>query len=379
MQLVSIKYSEFNNHVKEWDLEDFIVNPINLIVGKNASGKTRTLNIINNLAKLIRGDLKPTYYASANFDAHFNHDSKNYRYVLRIENGAVVSESFERENEKLLTRSHEGVGKIFAEKLNNYMDFQTPPSEIALLARRDNIQHPYFEPLYEWASFVFHYEFGSPLGRDTFGLFRQGVSESDPKNTTLVVGIYKQGENKFGNSFKDAIKKDLKIIGYDISDIGLAPPSRIVVVADPSQGELAGLWIKEVELKTKTEQMDISQGMFRALSLVIQLNYSLLAHKPSCLIIDDIGEGLDFERSCSLIDLLLTKAQESKIQLIMATNDRFVMNKVPLEMWTVLHREGSHCKIFNIKNAKDKFESFRFTGLSNFDFFATDYLAENKK
>lgn len=63
----------------------------------------------------------------------------------------------------------------------------------------------------------------------------------------------------------------------------------------------------------------------------------------------------------------------------MATNDRFVMNNVPLEMWTVLQRKGSRCQVFNFNNSKEKFENFRFTGLNNFDFFATDYLTENKK
>ena len=83
---------------------------------------------------------------------------------------------------------------------------------------------------------------------------------------------------------------------------------------------------------------------------------------------------MDFERSCSLIDLLLKKVEGQDIQLVMATNDRFVMNNVPLEMWTVLHREGFRCKVINIHNSKEKFEKFRFTGLNNFDFFATDYL-----
>lgn len=377
MQLQSIKYSEFENEPKEWNLDRFDINNINLIVGKNASGKTRSLNIINNLAKLIRGELKPTY-SSANFDASFDHDGANYRYVLIVSNGQVKTEKFERNGDILLSRGHDGIGKIFAEQLGKEMDFQTPVSELAISVRRDNIQHPFFEPLYEWASSVFHYAFGSPLGKDTLGLFRKGASEADPKNTSMVVGIYKLGEKKFKDDFKTAIKRDLKKVGYEIADLGLAPPSNMVVM-DPMAGELAGIWVQEAELKGRTEQEHISQGMFRALSLVIQLNYSIMALKPTCILIDDIGEGLDFERSCSLIELLLEKVQKSQAQLIMATNDRFVMNKVPLEMWTVLDRKGSKCKVFNVNNAKERFESFRFTGLNNFDFFATDYLIDNKK
>ncbi len=116
--------------------------------------------------------------------------------------------------------------------------------------------------------------------------------------------------------------------------------------------------------------------MFRAISLIIQLNYLKLTREPSCILIDDIGEGLDYERSCHLIKLIMDKAENARFQLIMATNDRFVMNEVPLEYWTVLHREGKRCRVFNIKNSKEKFEEFRFTGLNNFDFFSSDYLIE---
>lgn len=378
MRLVSIKYSEYEQKPKEWNLDNLVLDQVTLIVGKNASGKTRTLNIINNLARLIRGDNKPTY-GSANFDAHFDHNGEACRYKISILNGSVIEEKFESKGKNLLTRGQDGIGKIFATKLNEEIDFQTPPSDIALTSRRDNIQHPFFEPLYNWSSSVFHYAFGTPLGRDILGLFKKDGAKFDPRNTSCVVLIYKHGEKEFGNAFKDAIKKDLNVIGYNISDIGLAAPSKIITIDPPLAGELMGLWIQEEGLKGKTEQDDISQGMFRALSLIIQLNYSIMALKPACVLIDDIGEGLDFERSCSLISLLLEKVKGTNTQLVMTTNDRFVMNNVPLEMWTVLHREGAHCKIINIHNSKEKFEKFRFTGLNNFDFFATDYLDQENK
>jgi len=378
MKLVSIRYSEYKNQPKEWSLDEATFNQVTLIVGKNASGKTRTLNIINNLARLIRGDIKPTY-DSANFDATFDHEGNTCRYRLFISNGNVVEENFELQGETLLIRGQKGIGKIFAHQLNKEIDFQTPPSDIALTSRRDNIQHPFFEPLFNWASSVYHYAFGTSLGRDILGLFKKEGIKFDPRNTSCVIPIYKHGEIEFQDSFKNAIKNDLKVIGYDLFDIGLATPSRIITTDPPLAGELMGLWIQEKELKGKTEQDDISQGMFRALSLIIQLNYSKMALKPACILIDDIGEGLDFERSCSLINLLLEKVKETNTQLVMTTNDRFVMNNVPLDMWTVLNRQGYHCKVINIHNAKDKFEKFRFTGLNNFDFFATDYLNQENK
>ena len=116
--------------------------------------------------------------------------------------------------------------------------------------------------------------------------------------------------------------------------------------------------------------------MFRVLSLIIQVNYSLLAKQPSCILIDDIGEGLDFERASAMVKLLISKAQTGLVQLIMTTNDRFIMNGVPLEYWSVIERTPGLAKLHNIHNSKEIFDDFKFTGLNNFDFFATQFYIE---
>jgi hypothetical protein len=121
------------------------------------------------------------------------------------------------------------------------------------------------------------------------------------------------------------------------------------------------------------DQFEMSQGMFRALSILIQVNYAGMAHQSYCILIDDIGEGLDFDRSTRLIELLREKALESSFQLIMATNDRFVMDRVPLEEWSVLQRHGGHVRVLNYANSRELFEDFKFTGLSNFSFLETDF------
>jgi ABC-type lipoprotein export system ATPase subunit len=56
-----------------------------------------------------------------------------------------------------------------------------------------------------------------------------------------------------------------------------------------------------------------------------------MTNKLTCVLIDDIGEGLDYERSSNLIKLLLKKMKKESIQLIMSTNDRFVMNNIPYD------------------------------------------------
>jgi len=108
---------------------------------------------------------------------------------------------------------------------------------------------------------------------------------------------------------------------------------------------------------------------------LIQVTYNIMSGLPSTILIDDIGEGLDFERSTKLIGLLIELAKKNDdIQLIMSTNDRFVMNNVPLEYWQVIQRKGGECRIYNYRNSKEIFDEFAYTGLNNFDFLATDFL-----
>jgi hypothetical protein len=92
------------------------------------------------------------------------------------------------------------------------------------------------------------------------------------------------------------------------------------------------------------------------------------------ILVDDIGEGLDYERAVAIIDLLISKAQSHSMQIIMTSNDRFVMNKVPLPYWSVLKRVGGTVSMFNERNSKKQFDHFKFIGLNNFDFFASDYF-----
>jgi hypothetical protein len=108
--------------------------------------------------------------------------------------------------------------------------------------------------------------------------------------------------------------------------------------------------------------------------IIIQLNYSLLAKMPSCILIDDIGEGLDYGRSKSLIELIINKAKDSPVQLFMTTNDRFVMNKTSLKYWSIIKREGKKSLCYNSRNSEKIFDEFELTRLSNFNFFSSNYF-----
>ena len=58
----------------------------------------------------------------------------------------------------------------------------------------------------------------------------------------------------------------------------------------------------------------------------------------------------------------------------MSTNDSFIMNAVDIEHWAVIVREGNKISLFNYENSREIFEEFKFTGLNNFDFYASEFF-----
>jgi hypothetical protein len=377
VKLKSIKYFERLGHPKEWTLDGLALGPINLVVGKNATGKTRTLNIIWTLAKMLVAE--PKFRSlNAGYDVLFDNDGQMLRYILYIDNGKVTREEVYAGSAQLLVRGAGGEGEILTIEERKKIRFRPPEYELAVVARRDSLQHPFLEPLHDWATGVRHYTFGTQLGKDHFSLSMKGIAEADDRDPAQVVAIFRKAFREFGPRFIQAVQRDMNDLHYDLQGVETLAPENIVLLRGGVPTEVLAIGVRERGVSGVVDQGEMSQGMFRALSILIQVNYSQMAHRANCILIDDIGEGLDFDRSAQLIQLLRRKAQESSFQLVMSTNDQFVMNHVPLEEWSVLQREGSHIRVRNHENSKEAFEYFRFVGMSNFSFFEMDFVNQGR-
>lgn len=374
MLVKSLEYVEYEGTPQQWNLEESTFGDINLIVGENASGKSRVLNLISNLADFLSGGRG--IFLSANYKMNFDNHGGKIDYALKCERSIIIEESLDINSENLLSRGADGIGKIYYQQEKKPFAFQAPPNQVVSVAKRDAIQHPFLGYLYDWGKSVRRYYFGTDLGKSHLLVpmkVKEGVppQELNPKNTNIVVAMFIEGQKKFSKQFTDVIIKNMGAIGYELTEIGSAPPISIIFEGAP--GDVVGLYVREADLSATIDQNAMSQGMFRALSLIIQITYSEFTGKPDCILIDDIGEGLDYNRSTALVKLLIEKAKNASIQLIMATNDRFVMNNVSLEYWSVTQRIGSVCKILDYRNSPDLFKEFELTGLSNFDFFSSRY------
>lgn len=374
MRLKAITYKEWADSPQEWSLEKLSFGQRMLIVGRNASGKSRSLNLTASLARNIAG-FQPVGL-TGEYMAVFDDDGSEYTYQFKCNNSVVINEKITITEEDYLTRNDDGTGMIFAEKIGEKgldIPFQVPSNMLAVSVKRDSIQHPFIDKLHKWANSLRHYRFGG-IEQNALTLMNQ-PSLIDEKDQNAVTAIFNEGLKRFGGEFVDSIKKDLFEVDYHVDDINISTP--ITIRIDPNGPPIGSINVKEQDLNGITDQLGMSTGMFRVLAILVHVNFAQFNGSASSVLIDDIGEGLDFDRSCRLINLLREKSIEHGFQLVMTTNDKFVMNNVPLDEWTVLHRTGGAVHVRNYENSKEIFDDFKFTGLSNFSFFEINAVDMN--
>lgn len=381
MTLKRISYFEYKDDPKYWELKDCDFVSVNLVVGVNATGKTRFLNVLSGICKILSSKTSSTFL-SGTYDFDVQLDDELYNVKIEFSNGLVVTEELRVDGKLRLSRCKDGNGKIYYAKENKDIDFQVPVNIIAFQQRRDTLQHPYIVKLAEWAENCEFFSFSTSFGNNELlsltALQAQGLS-NDPRGKNLIKS-YVQAFEQFGHPFDKAILRDMKSIGYNLVDVQALDIRTVHPEINISEPVL-GICVTERQVENnkkyrdlKLSQLQMSQGMYRALSLVIHLNIVTMSKRPTLLLVDDIGEGLDYERSTSIIDLLIKHSGKSIYQVIMTSNDRFVMNSVPLKYWTIFVRTVGVIKAFTSRSHPKEFKDFEYMGLSNFDFFKSNKL-----
>ena len=361
MVLKSLDYKEFFDSKEKpifnsegdsaWSVTGLSYNPkFNLIVGENSTGKTRSINVINNLAKFIVGKKK---FKNGEWNLTFNDQGKEFVYKISLKEGLITYEHIIFDNEVLLRRADNQV-KLRNFVSNEDVEISPPDDSLVLQVRRDEKEYPYFEKLITWAK--------NTHGFTVLLSTNEVQIPSDSKDLeSLASAVY--FFDTFSDTSKDSVLRGLADIGYAIEKIHVE--ENLIKNIRVKLAEF-----KESSLPFRFNQLKISTGLMRLFGLLVALEYTILnsnnTGEDHLLLIDDIGEGLDITKSKNLIDLFKKRILENKhIQFIGASNDVTLLNTVDIEYWNITKRCGYEVKAFNIKNSKKKFDDFEFTGLNN--------------
>lgn len=368
MILSALKYTRYAGVPREWSIvgrggDYAYFGNINLLVGKNASGKSRTLNVIREIANLLSGkiDLKEAISPTEYFELIFTKGDNRYKYILDFKERIVTNEVLYLDKKILLDRKNnillDDQNRDFFEQFEDYQ---------LLINQKDKNGEPYFKDFVIWGESLKNYLFANQIEKNRLVKDYTHINNEEQSldDSDMLIYTFYRGKQTFGETFLSEIISNMEELGYHISDIEIQEKNGKYGLSIEEDGEYT------------VSQREMSQGMFRALSLFIMLTYARLNDISLCLLIDDMGEGLDFESSKKMMDIVIKKVNKSNLQFFMTSNDRTVMNRIPLRYWSVIDREHNKSVFYDYKNSKNTFEDFKYTGLNNFDFIATNFFSK---
>jgi len=268
-------------------------------------------------------------------------------YSFSVQDGRVVSEVLQKDELILINRNY-GSTFVYGKETN------PPTNKLVIQIHRDTKAYPEIEEVIQWADhtsiFVFSNITTSPHSLSPYAI----------SNEPLLPIMFE----KTDEAQREALLGYLQELGYKID--------RIEEFEKPNG--VKTLRIYESGIDAPLSPFELSNGMFRVLCVLLYMIYSASLSDTRCLIVDDMGEGLDFKRSAKLGKTMFEYCNNNHIQLIVTSNDSFLMDTVDLEYWNILRREGNHVVSLSHKSHPSLFEGFSRTGLGNFDLLSSNFI-----
>lgn len=352
MLLTSFQYSTLG-----WSLNPIALNPTNLIVGPNSTGKTKACKALAQIINLLtQRDLLESYMTLDSV-MHFNDGDDKIEYGFSVKQGRYVAEWMIVNEQTVLSRMGDDA-YLLEEPVS------PPENKLILQVRRDTVKYPVIEKIVTWAEKAKMLHF-SDLEWD--GVMNSSGGDEYLRMTPLFPLVASMSRETISN-----VIEDVRGLGFKIKDVTVVDMDNMIKhVAFEEEG-----------IERTLFEFSLSDGMKRAVTLVMFVHYMASHSNPSILIIDDLGEGLDYDRSKRLGRYVFEKCREMGVQLVVTSNDSFLMNVVDIDNWNILYREGAKVNSINKTNSPVFFENIKFVGLNNFDVFTSGILAkqiESKK
>jgi predicted ATPase len=347
------------SHPTRSNFESWTVNPIhfrkiNYIVAQNATGKSRILRCVEALMEMLTGNA-PVFIGSWNVSFKFPSGTFDYSLTMKDK---IVEESLYIDEVLVLERVGDKA-RLFSKSTNSFLQVSPPSDGLVINFRRDKLEFPYFEELFGFASKSKLFKFGHIHATDFIGEEGRKLKAQSIEDAAHLL------LRDIPTSDYAAICQDINSIGYNIESIEAS------MVNNTPQ-----LLVREKGLVFPIEQRLLSQGMYRAIALIIYLHYLKISFRPSLVMIDDIAEGLDYERASKLSQRLESFFEELSTQVVITSNHNFFLDKVSLKYWTILYKKGTEIMGISEETNAEAFRKFRLSGLSPFDVFSSNFLSD---
>lgn len=339
--------STFEFADRGWHLGTVTFDSQNLIVGKNAVGKSKTLSALVQVAKFIKGDLRaytPPHSCKIVFTLE---DGGKMEYAYSYDNNVIESEYLRNGDSVLISRDRNAV--IVRNELAS-----PPVNKLCVQSQRDTTKNPEFEYIINWAEQMRGFSFSelsTSRSYDVPNLFNEKLD---------FVDLFE----RLDDEKRGFVISMMQETGYEIESV---QPYKF-------SDKFSMITLQELGVGIPLFASSISNGMLRVLYIFTYLAYVSTEEGARTLLIDDLGEGLDFSRSKTLSKLIFDYCVAHDIQLIVTSNDNFLMNAVGLSHWVILIRDKQEVTAFSERTHPEMFTKFKRTGLNNFDMLGTDFV-----
>lgn len=351
--LKSVYYHhDTTNRYEQWTLERTLLNKMNFVVARNATGKSRFLRAIEGLFQVISGRKNVLI---GHWNIEFEFDGEKYEYDVNFD-GFSISEMLLIDGVLVLERDGD-VAKLMSKLTNNFINVSPPSDSLVMRYRRDKIEFPYFENIFDFAVHTRLFKFGHIHATDFV------TDEGSSLKAYGIDDIASILKNEIDESEYSLIKDDINRLGYQVEKLNVENVNGV-----------PKLFIKEKHLVFDVEQRMLSQGMFRAIAMVVYLYFIKNKGKTSLILIDDLAEGLDFERASKLSKYILESFETYNIQIIITSNHNFFLDQVDIKHWILLKKNGNIVRSIGQITHPEEFREFKLSGLAPFDVFSSDFF-----
>jgi len=370
LKIESVDYSEryFNTlsgTTLHWKLEGLKLLDFTIIAGLNTSGKTRTCNVITNtITKIIHHQRKlqlgnatmTIRTADSRYRIKINiaEDVKKKRFIKQ----EVLDELQNNKRKNLFDRKRI---RDVSDREKPMKSYSPPDNSLTFHARRDKYAYPYLEDVIESLKEFHFLDFEE--GKISF---KVGVDE-----TALPIKIVSSETSDVYTKIQR--QKRIEILN-DINSLGF-PIKKVLITDMIIEGiKTPVLLFKEMGVRGKYDLTQASSALIKVIFLITCMH---LIEKGSCVLIDNVGDGLDYKRSIEIVNLL-KKFKDDK-QIILCTNNEILLNQTDIRNWNILHRQGYTVKAHSYDNSRERLDKFAKTGLSNYEYFQDEYYLPPKK